>query len=155
MALILKASNADHATVDPYPPESNFALLPTGAAAALFFCALRGDPRFADRTALAFSLRSSPGRFFVGTIRRRWHESGMNPTDPAVDPMDVRKLTPEMVKLLPDDPALLQRIVVDLRALVHEQRQEMQQLKQVRNLLEGLLPPSGPAVPRKKKRRQH
>ncbi len=89
-------------------------------------------------------------------MRRRWHDNGMNPTDPAADHIDVRKLTPEMVKRLPDDPALLQRIVVDLRALVHEQRQEMQQLKQVVNLLEGLLaPPPGPAVPRKKKRRRH
>jgi len=80
----------------------------------------------------------------------------MNPTDPAADPIDVRKLTPEMVKLLPDDPALLQRIVIDLRALVHEQRQEMQELKQVVDLLERLAePPSSPSAPWKKKRRRH
>jgi len=61
-----------------------------------------------------------------------------------------------MVKRLPDDPALLQRIVVDLRALVHEQRQELQQRKHVVDLLERLLPPPpGPPAPRQKKRRQH
>jgi hypothetical protein len=95
-------------------------------------------------------------RFFVGTIRRRWHDGGMNPMDPVADPIDVRKLTPEMVERLPGDPALFQRIVVDLLALVHEGRQELQQLKQVVDLLEGLLsPPSGPSVPRKRTRRQH
>jgi hypothetical protein len=80
----------------------------------------------------------------------------MDPTDPATDSIDVRKLTPEMVKRLPDDPALLQRIVIDLRALACEQRQKEQQLKQVVELLEGLLvPSSGPSAPRKKKRRRH
>jgi hypothetical protein len=59
-----------------------------------------------------------------------------------------------MVKLLPDDPALLQRIVVELRALVHEQHQELQALKQVVDLLERLLPP-GPSAPPKQKRRRH
>jgi len=89
-------------------------------------------------------------------MRRRWHDGRMNPTDPAADSIDVRKLTPEMVKRLPDDPALLQRIVVDLRALVHEQRQEKKQLKQVVDLLERLVqPPPGWSAPRKKKRRLH
>jgi hypothetical protein len=79
----------------------------------------------------------------------------MNPTDPAADPIDVRKLTPAMVERLPRDPVLFQRIVGDLLALVHEERQELQQLKQVTNLLEGLLPPPSPSAPRKKKRRRH
>jgi hypothetical protein len=80
----------------------------------------------------------------------------MNPTDPAADPIDVRKLTPAMVERLPRDPVLFQRIVGDLLALVHEERQELQQLKQVINRLEGLLPPPpSPSAPRKKKRRRH
>jgi hypothetical protein len=103
----------------------------------------------------AASLLSIPHRFFVVSIRQRWHDRGMNPTDPVADPIDVRTLTPEMVKRLPDDPALLQRIVVDLRALVHEQRQKNQQLKQVVDLLERLVPPPGPPAPRQKKRRRH
>jgi hypothetical protein len=60
-----------------------------------------------------------------------------------------------MVKLLPDDPALLQRIVVELRALVHGQHQELQALKQVVDLLERLLPPPEPSAPPKQKRRRH
>jgi hypothetical protein len=49
-----------------------------------------------------------------------------------------------------------QDLVIDLKALIHHERQETQQLKQVMNLLEGLLsPPSGPSAPRKKKRRRH
>jgi hypothetical protein len=80
----------------------------------------------------------------------------MNPNDPAAVPFDVRKLTPEIVERLPKDPAAPQDLVCDLMALIHQERQEMRQLKQVMNLLEGLLsPPSGPSVPRKKKRRQH
>jgi hypothetical protein len=117
---------------------------------------LRGDPRFADRTALAFSVLSIPRRFFAGTIRRRRHDSGMNPTDPAVNPIDIRKLTPAMLERLPKDPAVLQNLVCDLMALIHQERQEMQQLKQALNLLEGLLsPPPGPSAPRPKKRRRH
>jgi hypothetical protein len=117
---------------------------------------LRGDPRFADRTALAFSLLSIPRRFFVGTIRRRRHDSGMNPTDPAVKFINVRKLTSAMLERLPKDPAVLQNLVCGLMALIHQERQEMRQRKQVMHLLEGLLsPPSSPSVPRKKRRRQH
>jgi hypothetical protein len=96
-----------------------------------------------------------PRRFFVGTMRRRWHDSAMNPMDPAADSIDVRKLTPAMVERL-KDPAVLQNLVCDLMALIRQERQEMQQLQQVVDLLEGLLsPPADPSVPRQQKRRQH
>lgn len=89
-------------------------------------------------------------------IRRRWHDGGMNPTDPTFDLLDVRKLTPALLERLPEDPAALQDLVIDLMALLRQEHQELQQLKQVVNLLEGLLtPPPGPPVPRKKKRRRH
>jgi hypothetical protein len=88
-------------------------------------------------------------------MRQHWHDSGMNPMDPAADPLNVRKLTPAMVERL-KDPAVLQNLVCDLMALIHQERQEMQQLKQVVDLLEGLLSPAAdPSVPRKKKRRRH
>jgi hypothetical protein len=80
----------------------------------------------------------------------------MNPTDPAADPMDVRKLTPALLQRLPEQPAVLQDLVIDLMALLRQEHQKMQQLKQVVELLEGLLPlPPGPSGPRKKKRRRH
>jgi hypothetical protein len=80
----------------------------------------------------------------------------MNPIDPAADPFDVRHLTPAMLERLPKDPAVLQDLVINLIALIHQERQDMQELKQVVDLLEGLLsPPSGPSMPRKKKRRRH
>lgn len=82
----------------------------------------------------------------------------MNSTDPAADPLaiDVRDLTREIVKRLPNDPVLFQRLVVDLRVLVHEQRQEKEQLRRQLARLERLLE-SRPAesLPRKKKRRRH
>jgi hypothetical protein len=89
-------------------------------------------------------------------IRRRWHDGGMNPTDPTFDLLDVRKLPPALLERLPEDPAALQDLVIDLMALLRQEHQQMQQLKQVVELLEGLLPlPPGPSVPRKKKRRPH
>jgi len=51
---------------------------------------------------------------------------------------------------------VLQDLVIDLMALIRQERQEMQELKQVADLLERLLPPSANAsTPRKKKRRRH
>jgi hypothetical protein len=80
----------------------------------------------------------------------------MNPTDPAADPIDVRKLTPAMLECLPNDPAVLQDLVIDLMALIRQERQEIQELKQVVDLLERLLPPSAsPSAPRKKIRWRH
>jgi hypothetical protein len=89
-------------------------------------------------------------------MRQRWHDGGMNPTDPAADPFDIHHLTPEMVERLPKDPAVLQRLVRDLIVLIHQERQETQELKRLADYLEHLLePPPGPSAPSKKKRRRH
>ena len=116
---------------------------------------MRAYPRSADRTALAFFLRSGPGRFGVGTIRRRWQDNGMNPTDPSADPFAVRQLTPALLERLPKDPAVPKDMVIDLMALIHQERQEMRELKQVVDLLQRLLPPPSPSAPRQQKRRRH
>jgi hypothetical protein len=80
----------------------------------------------------------------------------MNPTDHADDPFDVRNLTPALRERLPTDPAVLQRLAGELIALIHQERQEMQELKRRADLLERLLgPPPGPSAPRKKTRRRH
>jgi hypothetical protein len=89
-------------------------------------------------------------------MRRRWHDGGMNPTDPAADPFDVRQLTPALLARLPPDPAVLQRLVCDLLVLIHQERQEMRELKRLADYLEHLLEsPPGASAPRKKKRRRH
>jgi hypothetical protein len=89
-------------------------------------------------------------------MRRRWHDSGMNPTDLTVPAFDIHHLTPEMVERLPKDPAVLQRLVRDLTVLIHQERQEMQELKRLADYLEHLLEsPPGPSAPPKKKRRRH
>src|SRR5436190_17449528 len=54
MALSSKASNADHATAGPCPPDPVSLCSLRAPPWRPFACALRGDCRFADRTAPAF-----------------------------------------------------------------------------------------------------
>jgi hypothetical protein len=80
----------------------------------------------------------------------------MNPTDRAAAPFDDRYPTAEIVERLPQDPAVLQRLVGDLLVRIHQERQEMQELKRLADFLQPLLePPPGPSAPRKKQRRRH
>lgn len=80
----------------------------------------------------------------------------MKPPVPLLEPDWIRNLSLGSVDQLPDDVAVLRRIVHDLMSLARQQHLERRQLQQQTEMVERWLgQQTAPSAKRKRKRRRH